>query len=187
MADDLDTFIDEVQDELCRMMNCQSKQFGRGKTELNTFGGGPCIGYGIGVHATGEHRTREFIGWVEFGGKTEFPDQGSDEDNTAFVDVCHVRVMVQGGTKESCRKLWQNLRIAAKAIAGDQVIINSYTSPSEDKQGQLGTVYAIQADIDLRLTISADPAQLPGFPTPKTAFVYREVLKATDQTLQSLE
>jgi hypothetical protein len=187
MADSVDEFIGEIQTELCRLMNCASVQFGRGKTENNTFGGGPCVGYGIGVHATGEHHTREFVGWVEFGGKTEFPDEGSDENNVAFVDVCHVRVSVHGGTKESCRKLWQNLRIAAKNVAGDQVVINAYTSPSEDKQSQISTAYFIQADVDLRVTIPASPARLPGFPEPKSEWVYREVLKATDQTLQDLE
>ena len=186
MADDVDLFIGEVHAELCRSMVCGNAKQTKGRVFPITTGM-PVVCYSIGGGESANHHAKHHVSWIEFAGKTETSESSSTEDDVSFTDSVSLRVIVQSETKESCRKLWQNIRLAGTKIAGDQISWGDSTSPSEEKNDQLGSIYEIKADATLKLTVHNTPAQLPGFPSPLGDYVYREVLKTTDQTLQSME
>lgn len=186
MTDDVDLFISEIHAELCRSMACGNSRQSKGKV-VAIKSGTPVVCYSIGGAESVNHHTKHHVSWIEANGKTETAESSSTEDDVSFTDTVSLIVIVQSETKESCRKLWQNLRLAGVKVAGDQITWGDSTAPSEEKNEQVCSIYEIKAMATLRLTVSNQPAQLPGFPSPVGDYVYRKVLAATDQTLQDME
>lgn len=181
MTDPVDATIHEIQTELCRFSRANSRQIGLGRVEEKTGGKSVSIYYTVGAAADGNHKALPCISWVETGGKTDAPTS-TTEETVIFNDVVRIRVLVQAQSKEACRLLWMNLRNATKRVLGDLATWGNYTAPTEERPSNLTSVFALQCDLDVTLTIERNPQQLPGFPEPIYDYQLREVLLTTDTT-----
>lgn len=194
MTDPVDATIMDIHEELCRSSVCSDVLIRAGKAEILTDRVEPSIHYTIGSVDRSGHKTLPSVSWIETGGKTDVPAPSADSDDDVddgaeplLTDVIRLRVLIQAANKEQCRLLFMNLRNAAKRVVPSQMSWGYSTAPTEEKHSQLCTLYAIEADVDLSLSVSKKPQQLPGFPVPLADYALRPVVSATDQTLEHME
>lgn len=186
--DPVEEFIDEIHTELCRFSRVSNVQLKLGcQQPMRPTAGARAIYYTIGGAARHEHHGVPCVSWVEVGGKTDPISETNVENRAVFADVVRLRVLVMAANKEGARKLFMNLRNAALRTCGSQMVWGNYTAPSEELHSKNATVWAIEADADLTLSVPKNPQQLPGFPEPIADYVSRKVTRVIDQTLDEME
>lgn len=185
MSEPVEDFIDEIQAELCRLMACSNVKIDKGECRALTQRHSCAVYYTVGAVNRMGHKAMPSVSWIETGGKTD--PIGSSEDGKIFTDVVRLRVLLQADDRESCRKLFMNLRNASMRVCRTQIAWGASTAPLEEKPNVLEALFAIEADVDLSLSVPESPQRLNGFPNPLPDYVLRPVVSATDQTLEHLE